>query len=374
MVKSESRYVLIIAGGSGTRLWPMSRKERPKQLIPFVKNRSLIEISYERLEGLIPVERRFICASNAHRDAVFACLPELDGEHYFGEPIGRDTLPAIAYSVKAIREADPNAVVAVVTADHIIEPEETFRQILNAGFEVVEEKSDALVTFGIQPDRPATSFGYLELGDAVGFGDAKRVNRFKEKPDQDTADSYIAAGPSRYLWNSGMFVWKADTFLNCLSRFEPELLARIEMIVEQRVTMGAESDAFGEAIATAYPKLKKISVDFAIMEPASTSDFVHVAAVPMNLSWRDIGSWPAYGGTIEPDESGNSVSAKTVLSETTGSLVVSETDDHLIATMGVDDLIIVHTPEATLVCRKDRAEDIKTLQSEIRDRFGDRYV
>ncbi|MGO9109476.1 MAG: mannose-1-phosphate guanylyltransferase [Thermoguttaceae bacterium] len=363
------RYALIIAGGSGTRLWPMSRGTLPKQLIPFISGKSLLEIAYERLEGLVPAERRYICAGEKHARVILNAIPGLLPEQFLGEPTGRDTVNAVGFGAAVIARHDPDAVIAIFTADHIIRPIDRFQEIIAQGFEVAETHPETLVTFGIAPTQAATGYGYLELGER--FCPAARVvERFKEKPDEATAKSYFAAGPERYLWNSGMFVWRAQTLLDCLGRFEPAVAAGVARVAE--AWDSAERLA---VLNEVYPMLRKVSVDFAVMEPASRDPNFRVAAIPMPLEWLDIGSWPMFAETCPHDEQGNALAAQRhVLVDSQRTLVASSDSRHVIAAIGCEDLIIIHTPDATLVCRADRAEEIKSVYGVVGERFGDHYL
>jgi mannose-1-phosphate guanylyltransferase len=357
------RYALIMAGGSGTRLWPMSRANLPKQLIPFINGKSLLQLAYERLEGLVPRSERYVCANQKHAELICRQIG-LPAAQFLGEPTGRDTLNAVGFSSAIIAKHDPEALMAVFTADHVIEPVDEFQKIVHRGYDLAEADRKTLVTFGITPTAPATGFGYLQLGKAIDES-ARVVEQFKEKPDAATAEKYVAAGPSRYLWNSGMFVWRTATLLDCIRRYEKETFAGLMEIADAWDT--PKSDA---VLREAFPKLKKISVDFAVMEPASRDPSVRVAAVPMPLRWLDIGSWTMFGETREKDADGNALGTKRVLLRNSRGLIVASSDPrHLIAVVGCDDLIVIHTADATLVCPKDQAEAIKDLHREIDEKF-----
>ncbi len=376
------RYAVILAGGSGTRLWPLSNEELPKQLAPIGGGRSLMEVAYARLEGLVPEERRFVCGSARYREATLSRLPVLASgsasglDRYIGEPVGRDTLAAIAFSCALIALEDPEAVVAVLTSDHVIEPEDEFRALLGRAYSLVEARPGTLATFGVEPDRPATGFGYLELGEALEDGSgARKVSRFREKPDAQSAAAFVAAGPERYLWNSGMFVWRASRFLELCARYEGELAADVSRIASAVKGAGAAEGgaaaraaaraSLEAAMASGYPSLKKISVDFGVMEKASRDPEVLIAALNLGMSWKDVGSWVAYGSLLEKDGAGNETSGETLLVESSGAIAVSTEEGHLVACLGCEDLVVVHTPKATLVCPKSKAEELKKLYAEL---------
>ena len=360
---------MIMAGGSGTRLWPMSRASHPKQLIEFIEGRSLLQIAWSRLEGLVEPQQRLICAGETHRDSILSALPQVQSSQFFGEPVGRDTLNAVGFVAAVLAHQDPEAVIAVFTADHIIEPVNRFQEIVARGFELAEADRNHLVTFGIRPTHAATGFGYLELGKRIAE-DALVVQRFKEKPDAETAQGYFDAGSDRYLWNSGMFVWRAQTLVDCLRRFAPRNAQGLSQIAERWGTARQN-----EVLEQVYPTLPKTSVDYAVMEPASQDASLEVLAVPMPLSWLDVGSWPAFASTCRKDGNGNALAAgHHVLLDSRNTLVASDDPEHLVATIGVEDLVIVHTADATLVCRAGRAESIKELHDTIRQQFEGRWL
>ncbi len=360
------RYAMIMAGGAGTRLWPMSRRQTPKQLVPFIGGRSLLEIAAARLEGLVPPDRRYICTNEAHRALIRRTLPSFTDELILGEPVGRDTLNAVGFTAAALHKRDPQAVFAVFTADHLIEPADVFRQRVDLAFRLVEASPKRLVTFSIRPTFPATGYGYIERGEAIriagGEGLAFRVKRYVEKPTLTKAEEYLASGA--FAWNSGMFVWKAETVLEAIRRYAPgtaEGLAKIEMAWGTKYAR--------KVLEEVYPTLPRISVDYALMEPAAADDRCEVCTVVADVTWSDVGSWPSYAETISPDAQGNRVvegaDAPVTLHECGDSLVVNSAAGHRVAILGAKGLIVIHTPDATLVMPADQAERLKDLHARL---------
>lgn len=376
---SGMRYAMIIAGGSGTRLWPMSTKELPKQLIPFIdtdgdgqNGRSLLQIAMERLDGLLPPEQVYVCAGESTKATMLDRLPGLSEERFIEEPMGRDTLNAVGLSCAVLQQRDPEAVVSIFTADHIITPVPELLKIVEAGYEVAERDDSTLVTFGIAPTHAATGYGYLALGDALDgvSADAKVVDEFKEKPAQDVAEQYYKAGPEKYLWNSGMFVWKASTVMRCIEKYAPRNYEKLVRIAE-----AWDTPKRAEVLGELFPTLEKVSVDYAVMEPASADEAMTVAAVPMPLKWLDVGSWPSFTDTLEKDDAGNASSGcKVVHLDGKNNLVAGSEPGHVVATLGCEDLIVIHTDKATLVCKADQAERIKELHKLVGERVGDAYL
>lgn len=347
------RYAMIMAGGSGTRLWPMSRQERPKQLIPFLGGKSLLELAAGRLEGVVPADRRLVCTAEAFRSAVRESIPAVGDAQILGEPCGRDTLNAVGLTAAVLARRDPEAIFAVLTADHLIEPQDEFARRLDEGFKVVEADGSRLVTFGITPTFPATGYGYVERGDPLpGFDRVFASRRFVEKPDRETAEAYLEHGS--FLWNSGMFVFRAATVLDAIRRYRPDTADGLARIARE----WDEPDR-AATLAAIYPSLYKISVDYGLMEPASRDGALSICVVPMQVNWTDVGSWPSFATTLAADEHGNRSAARHVAIRSERCLVASDDPSHVVATIGCSDLIVIRTKDATLVCRAEDAELVK---------------
>ncbi len=363
------RYAVIMAGGSGTQLWPMSQADRPKQLIPLFDGKSLLQIAAERLEGIVEPGRRWICTGERFRDVIRQAIPSIGDAQILGEPEGRDTLAAVGFPAAIAALEDPQAVIGVFTADHLIEPVGAFAERVNLGYRVAEARAEALVTFGITPTHPATGYGYVHLGQALeGFDSVRAALKFREKPDLPTAEQYVASG--EYLWNSGMFVWRASTILDCIRRYEPTVHAGLMEIAA--AWKGPDRAA---TLKRVYPTLKKISVDFGVMERAGTDPAVRVFTVPMQVQWLDVGGWRAYADALSPDAAGNRTSGvKLVSMDASNNLVAGDRPDHLIGLIGVSDLVVVHTERATLICRKEDAERVKALHEKVGQEAGRRYL
>lgn len=346
------QHAVIMAGGSGTRLWPLSRQDRPKQLLRLFGGKSLLRIAFERLRGLLPAEQIYVITGKQYIPAIAAELPEMPAANLFGEPCPRDTAPAVGLAAHLIAKRDPDGTMGIFTADHIIEPVDGFRDTVRKGFTAAETYPDALVTFGIKPTSPHTGYGYIHRGRKLD-SDAYQIKAFKEKPDLLTAGMYVATG--EYYWNSGMFVWRIPTILAQYDKHQPAMGEQLRAVADMFDEPSREA-----AMLKRFSAISRISVDFAIMEMAD-----QVALVEMPCHWIDVGSWTSLGEFFKPDAAGNVVAAPNVTTlDAKKNVFVSETG-HLIAAVGVDDLIIVHSEDATLVCHKQDAQKIKELVDQL---------
>lgn len=358
------RYIVIMAGGSGKRLWPLSRQDMPKQLLNLVGGKSLLRLAYERIQGLVPDERVLVCTGAEYLGVVAGELPELSAANLLGEPVGRDSLNAVTWPAAVLAARDDEAVTAVLTADQIMQPVQAFRDALDEGFAVAEADHDALVTFGVVPTSPHTGYGYLHRGEPVaGFADVSRLRGFTEKPDLATAKTYVDSGD--YWWNAGMFVWRARTLLDQLRALLPEAYALVTELADHP-----------ERVADIYPQLPKISIDYAVMEPvAAGQGSAHVLAVRLPITWHDVGGFASLGNQLPVDAQGNATDGVSVLVDSHNNVVINKAEDgRVVAVVGLSGTVIVQTPEVTLVCPASEAERIKELVAEVTERLGTHYA
>lgn len=351
MDEQSNLIAVIMAGGAGTRFWPLSTKSRPKQFLNLFGERSLLQMSYDRLKGLVPPARILVLTNLDFVSLVRAQLPELPSENVFGEPYRRDTGAAVCLAALLAQRRFGNPVIATLTADHLIEPVELFQAtLLSAAKRAAREP--VLYTFGVRPTYPATAYGYLEIGDAVPADGTilhYRLKRFKEKPDRDTAAKYVDS--RRYLWNSGMFVWRTETILNELEVKLPDHVERLKRAVGSEGGSGWES-----ALVEAFKPLSSVSIDFSVMEKSR-----NVNCVVATFKWSDVGGWLALADHLPVDSAGNHIHAELHGLDSRDNLVFCEDPEEKVMLVGVQGLIVVHSGDRILVTRKERAEEIKRL-------------
>ena len=351
----SNRFIIIMAGGRGERFWPKSRLARPKHLQPIVGDKTMLAQTVERVAPLVPAENLIVITNAEQRAIILEDLPQLAREQVVGEPIGRDTAAAVGLATVLVKAKDPEATYAILPADHVIHDGDAYRTVLDRAFSAAEQ-TGSLVTIGIKPTEPATGYGYIHVGDSqseVEGAPVYDVQRFVEKPTLATAQGYIESG--EYFWNAGMFIWKASAIDQALKLHTPILYEGL-----QQISSGLEAGESVEALMeTIYPTLEKISVDFAIMEKAS-----NVTMVESAFDWDDVGAWPAIERHYPKDEAGNVTKGTAIFEQSANNIVVSE-NGHLTAIIGVEDLIVVHTADATLVCHKDKAQEIKGIVKQL---------
>lgn len=357
----DGLYAVIPAGGSGTRLWPLSRAGHPKFLHPLTGTAaSLLQATVHRLEPLIPLSRVIVVTGGAHAAAVSRQLDGVPAENILVEPSPRDSCAAIALAAAVIARRDPEAIMGAFAADHLIADEPRFREVIRDAVRGAEQ--GLLMTLGITPTRPETGYGYLQCGADLGDG-VLAVDEFKEKPTSEVAERYLGSG--NYLWNAGMFVWRVDAFLAELSRQQPQVAAGVALIAQAWDTPAGE-----EVIGEIWPTLPRISIDYAVMEGAAAAG--RVGTVRSEFGWNDVGDFHTLGEVLAADIAGNvvvgsdSTPAQGVLLRDTTNLVVVPNSGRLVAAFGVSDLIIVDTDDAVLVCPRDRAQEVKYLVDELK--------
>jgi mannose-1-phosphate guanylyltransferase len=358
-------YAVIMAGGSGTRLWPLSRKGQPKQSLTLTGDRTLFQCAVDRLQGLFPFERILVVTVADQVEMLSREYPEIPQENYIIEPMPRGTASVVGLASIALKARHVDATMAILTADHLMKDDAHLRQLLRAAYAVAQE--NVLVTLGITPSYPATGYGYIQKGDHLGQFeglDVFKVKKFKEKPQEAQARTMLADG--QHVWNSGMFIWRVDAVLNEIERQMPDLHAKLAMISEHWMR-----DSNTETLATVWPTIQPQTIDYGIMEKAQS-----VAVIPsINLGWNDVGSWESLFESIEGDESGNIIlRGDAVTFDTQGTLICGDSSRHLIVTIGVEDLIIIDSGDAILVCDRKHAQRVRDVVDYLKAHGRDDYL
>lgn len=354
----EHFYAAVMAGGSGTRFWPLSRRSRPKQILPLLGGPSMVRRTVDRLFPMFEPRDVFVVTSREQAEAIRSELPALPPENIIEEPTGRDTAAAVGLAATFLQWRDSEAAFAVLPADHDIGDAAKFQAALRAGREAA--RGGGLVTFGIKPRSPATGYGYLNRGSREG--PAYRVRRFYEKPKLAAAKTFVESGD--YYWNSGIFVWEAWAILGAIERFLPALGRSL-----REIGGALGTSRLPLVLAREYSRVERVSIDFGVMEKAEK-----VLMVEADFDWDDVGSWAAAAERRGKDQAGNSVEGRCVPVDTKNSLVLSTDAEHLVAVLGLENFVVVHTKDATLVCPKGKAEELKKLVEEIRSKGHDKFL
>lgn len=351
-------HAVIMAGGGGTRFWPRSRQTRPKQFLTLTGDRSLLQATCDRLEAQVPAERTWVITSAAHRHEAVRQLPHVPNDQVVGEPAGRDTAPCVALAAALVARRHPQAVLLIKPADHVIEPVQEFRRIVHVAEQLAAEYPETLITFGIQPTWPSTGYGYIRRGTSLAARQGVavfQVGAFREKPNEGTAQEYVTSGD--YYWNAGIFAGRASAFLQQFAAHKPAIYAGVA-----RIAAAWDTPDRATVFAEEYPRLEKISFDFAVMERAP-----EVLVLEAPYRWDDVGSWLALERLQPQDAAHNTVQASHIGIDTQNCVIVGE-PGKVIATIGVQDLVIVQDGDCFLVADRRKESDVKKLVDEMRKR------
>jgi mannose-1-phosphate guanylyltransferase len=360
-------YAVIMAGGTGKRLWPLSRKNRPKQVLKLFEGQTLLRLCFDRLTPVFDARNIIVLTNAGYSDIVRESVAGIPYNNVIAEPVVRDTAGAIGLAATILAKYDPDATMAVVTSDQLIEPAETFRRAIKDALTFVNSNPDCMITFGVKPAFPSTQLGYIKCAGTVPCQKCKNeiyiVDSFKEKPSEETARRYLAEG--KYFWNSGMFVWKVKTILAHLAKFLPDCFEPL-----RKIQTAWDSPAQQDTLEEYFPRLPKISIDFAVMEKAPK-----VHAIMLDCRWLDLGSFAALADIIKSDKNNNIVVAGlSELLDCSSSVFVTEDAGHLIAAIGLENMVVAHSPDATFVCSLDKTYLLKELLERIEKRTGEKFL
>lgn len=357
-------HTVVMAGGSGTRFWPQSRKAMPKQLLKLIGAETMIQETVGRCRPLSEAEQTWIATNAILAPEIQQQLPQLTADHILVEPAPRNTAPCIGLAAIHLLKQDPDAIMLVVSSDHVIQPASGFQQTIQHAVNLVNTEPERLVLIGVPPNAPATGYGYIQTGTRINeeTGPAMQVAAFKEKPDLETAQQYLDSG--EYLWNCGIFVWKAQTIMESLKHREPEMYAALNRIAD-----AIGSTEYESVLTAEFSAMNSISIDYAVLEHSKTT----LAVVPAEFEWDDVGNWSTLQKYFPSDEQGNTVVGLHCGIETSN-CIIRTTDDHLVATFGVSNSLIVHTPDATLIAPRDDEAAIKDLVNALKERGYEQYL
>jgi mannose-1-phosphate guanylyltransferase len=358
-------YAVIMAGGSGTRLWPLSRKNHPKQSLRIYGNRTLFQCAVDRLEGLFPYERIMVVTVADQVKILSQECPEIPMDNYVIEPLPRGTASVVGLASIAIQARDRNGTMAILTADHLMKNDAHFRQLLRAAYAVAQD--NVLVTLGITPSYPATGYGYIQMGHLMGQYEGLNVynvKRFKEKPNEALATTMVADG--KHVWNSGMFIWRVATVMAAFECQMPDLFEKLGEIADDWML-----DNRMEKLGSIWPNIKPQTIDYGIMEKAQ-----HVAVIPsIDLGWNDVGSWDSLFDAIQGDAAGNIIlKGDPIIFDTQGTLICDDSSEPLIVTIGVEDMIIVNSGDVVLVCDRKHAQRVREVVNFLKEQGREDYL
>ena len=361
-MQNKHHYVAIMAGGIGSRFWPMSRTAYPKQFLDVLNTgKTLIQWTYERYTQFIPAENIYIVTSEEYVSIVEAQLPNLPKENILAEPSKKNTAPCIAYISFKLAQKDPQATFIVAPSDHLILEQENFQKIVEQSLDFVTHIK-ALATLGIKPTNPNTGYGYIQYEGLEVSKGVYKVKTFTEKPTEEIAESFIASGD--FLWNAGIFAWKASTIIAAFEKYQPEMF---ELFDGEKANFNTASEK--QSIQKIYPQCVNISIDIAIMEKAD-----NVYVIPASFGWSDLGTWNSAYENMEKDYFANAVASDNVIVIDATKCMINAPKDKLVVVQGLDDFIVVDTKDVLLICSKEKEQSIKEYVAEVKRHKGDKYI
>lgn len=358
-----------MAGGVGSRFWPLSTPEYPKQFIDILGcGRTLIQLIVDRFKGICPIQNFWVVTNAKYVDIVKQQLPDIPVEHILAEPAARNTAPCIAWACWSIKKEDPTANVVVTPADAVVMNPEEFRRVISNAL-AFTEKNNAIVTIGIKPSRPETGYGYVEIVESselsvesssqVDSGEIRRVQEFKEKPDHETAEQYLKAG--NYLWNAGIFVWNIDTITDCITKYKPQIASQMDEIVNSEHITGSKHYTLNSKLNEVFPQCEKISIDYAVMEPASKEELVYTH--PADFGWSDLGNWASLHDKLQKDDNNNGVVGNIKLYECSNCVIHAE-DAKKVVLQGLDGYIFSEKKGQILLCKRSEEQRIREFSQD----------
>ncbi|MFC3197443.1 mannose-1-phosphate guanylyltransferase [Parapedobacter deserti] len=359
----KNYYAVIMAGGIGSRFWPVSRTRKPKQFIDMLgTGKTLIQATYERFQKIVPEENIFVATNESYADLVREQLPQLSQGQLILEPIMRNTAPCIAYASHKIQQLNPDATMVIAPADHLILETDVFVNDVTKGLECAESK-DWLITLGIKPSRPDTGYGYIQYGKSASAPGFKKVKTFTEKPNLELARTFLQSGD--FLWNAGIFIWSAKSIIQAFQKYQTEMNEVFKEGVEVY-----NSDREAKFISGAFVRCVNISIDFAVMEKAD-----NVYVLPTDFGWSDLGTWASIYELAEKDYLGNvSSSANNVIVYDSSNCMIRAPKDKLVIVKGLHNFIVVQSDDSLVICPKDQEQDVKQIVTDVKEKFGNKYI
>lgn len=356
----ENNYIVLMAGGSGTRLWPVSRESKPKQFHNFTSEKSLLQETYDRVKVLVAKNNIYVSLGNNALAETQKQLKDIPKENYIVEPMAKNTGPSTALVVAKLFKKDPSAVIAMISSDHTVNKVSNYQDAFIKAFNFIDENPNYLITLGVQPDNPNTGYGYIKVGKKIINEAPHEVEEFVEKPDLETAQKYLESG--QYLWNAGYFVFRADEMIKMYEQFAPEIYEGLKNILVSIDTPDEEKVTKDE-----FEKFEKVPVDTAIAEKAKD-----IAVIPVDMGWSDIGSWSSLYDLLQGNKESNVSRGHHIGVGDKNCLFFAE--DKLLATVGLENIIVVDTPDATLVCHKDKTQEVKSLIEKLKAEGKHKYL